>query len=93
LESLDPKLFVKGAAPVGHDPAKAERQMAKAKEVAHAEGRSARMREQLADAVQATLDNVEKKLTRTQEEREAELEEDEYVEEVSEPCGEVKTSL
>ena len=66
LESLDRKLFVKGAAPVGHDSEQAERQMGKAKEVALAEVRCVRMREQLAEAVQATLDNVEKKLTRTQ---------------------------
>mmetsp|Transcript_11578 Transcript_11578/g.15763 ORF Transcript_11578/g.15763 Transcript_11578/m.15763 type:complete len:501 (+) Transcript_11578:114-1616(+) len=80
LETLDPKLFMKGAAPVSQTSAdKADKQVTRAKNVALAETKCIRMREVLAEPVQNTVDNVEKKLTRTQEELEAELEEDEYV--------------
>lgn len=79
LETLDAKLFVKGAAPVVHNEGGASIQIAKAKEVARAETVVIRLREVLMEAVQNTVDNVEKKLTRTKEELEEEQEVDEYV--------------
>uniref|UniRef100_A0A7S0QT94 Matrin-type domain-containing protein n=1 Tax=Pyramimonas obovata TaxID=1411642 RepID=A0A7S0QT94_9CHLO len=81
LETLDPKMFVKGAAPITQRGDQAPKQVAQAKEVAQAEFRCIRLRDQLAEAVQGTIDNVEKKLTRTHEELLAELEEEEWVEE------------
>mmetsp|Transcript_4786 Transcript_4786/g.8223 ORF Transcript_4786/g.8223 Transcript_4786/m.8223 type:complete len:502 (+) Transcript_4786:189-1694(+) len=81
LETLDPKMFVKGAAPVAQrGEEQAAKQVTQAKEVAEAEFRCIRLRDQLAEAVQATIENVEKKLTRTHEELAAELEDDEYIE-------------
>lgn len=84
LESLDHKLFVKGAAPVANDEERAAKQMERAKELAHAEARTICLLDKLSEAVQNTIDNVEKKLTRTQAELIADQEEDEYVEEEDE---------
>ena len=59
-------------------------QIAKAKEVAFAEVRAIRLREVLVECVQNTVDNIEKKLTRTKEE----LEEDQEVRGVCSQTGE-----
>jgi len=76
LETLDPKMFVKGCIPIASTSEEmAAKQVSQAHEIALAEARIHQMCSTLADVLRSTAAQVEKKSVQTYEELEADVEE------------------